>query len=285
MRKGLDFTVNNEMVKFMVEHALQEDVGPGDASAVMIADDRSGKGRLITRDSMVLCGRAWAEFVFSSLATDINITWNFIDGDALVEGDEIFSITGPLKHILTGERVALNFIQLLSATATQTAALVARIKGCRAKLLDTRKTIPLWRTAQKYAVVCGGGTNHRMGLYDAVLIKENHVTACGSISAAVTAAKSTHANALPIIVEVEDFAELKLALELDIDRIMLDNFTPSQCAEAVAYIAGRMPLEVSGNINIANIREYAETGVDYISVGSITKNIKSIDLSLRLVRA
>lgn len=281
----MNFAVDNKVVKLMVTNALQEDIGPGDASAVMIADDQVGNGRLITRDAMVLCGSAWVDSVFSELSSDISISWNFNDGDVLVEGDEIFSIAGPLKHILTGERVALNFMQLLSATATQTYALVSIIKGCRARLLDTRKTIPLWRAAQKYAVVCGGGANHRMGLYDAVLIKENHVIACGSISAAVTAAKVIHGGSLPIIVEVENFAELQLALELDIDRIMLDNFTPSQCAEAVEHTVGRVPLEVSGNISISNIKEYAMSGVDYISVGSMTKNIKAIDLSLRLLRS
>jgi nicotinate-nucleotide pyrophosphorylase (carboxylating) len=229
---------------------------------------------------MVLCGVSFVDEVFKAISPKIKTNWRANDGDNLSSGDIVLDISGPEACILTGERIALNFLQTLSATATETSKLVSLLEGTNVKLLDTRKTIPLWRAAQKYAVTCGGGLNHRMGLYDAFLIKENHILSCGSITLAVTKAKES--SKLPIIVEVENFLQLKEALDLDLDRVMLDNFSVVDCDKAVKLTNGRVPLEVSGNITIDNIRQYAMTGVDFISSGSTTKNIHAIDLSMRL---
>lgn len=272
--------ISNSLIQDMVRRALEEDLGLGDVTAALLDSNKIGHASVLTREDMVLCGISFADKVFKEISPKIKTNWYANDGDSLSSGDVVLDISGPEAYILTGERIALNFLQTLSATATRTAKLVSLLDGTNAKLLDTRKTIPLWRAAQKYAVTCGGGLNHRMGLYDAFLIKENHILSCGSITLAVTKAKEY--TKLPIIVEVENFTQLSETLKLDVDRIMLDNFSVHDCDKAVQLTSGKVPLEASGNITTDNIRQYAMTGVDFISSGSTTKNIQAIDLSLRL---
>lgn len=272
--------ISNTIVLDMVGKAIEEDFRTGDVTAALLDSGKIGHAKVITREDMVLCGTSFVDEVFKAISPLIKTNWHGNDGDGFSSGDVVLYITGPEASILTGERIALNFLQTLSATATETAKLVSFLEGTNAKLLDTRKTIPLWRAAQKYAVTCGGGLNHRMGLYDAFLIKENHILSCGSITLAVTKAKDS--SELPIIVEVENFSQLIETLGLGIDRIMLDNFSVVDCAKAVQLTNGKVPLEVSGNITADNIRQYAMTGVDFISSGATTKNIHAIDLSLRL---
>ncbi|MEE3003387.1 MAG: carboxylating nicotinate-nucleotide diphosphorylase [Pseudomonadota bacterium] len=268
------------VIEQMVSQALQEDIGGGDLTAGIIQGDVSGSGSIVTREDMVLCGTAWVDSVFKSLSKDIKISWLFSDGSKVKNGSTLCNISGPIAPILTGERVALNFLQTLSATASETALFVELLSGYGTKLLDTRKTIPLWRKAQKYAVICGGGTNHRMGLYDEILIKENHIFSCGSITKAVLKAKETAPENTPIVVEVENLLELNETIKCGVSRVMLDNFSSDMCRDAVAVCKSKLKLEVSGNITKDNIREFADTGVDFVSVGAITKNISAIDLSL-----
>jgi nicotinate-nucleotide pyrophosphorylase (carboxylating) len=264
-----------------VERAFAEDIGPGDATADLLDPDATATAVLTCREDAVLCGSPWFEACFRKLDPGVRIEWLARDGDRVAPGTAICRLAGKARALVTAERSALNFLQLLSATATVTARYADAIAGTRTRVLDTRKTIPGLRRAQKYAVCCGGGTNHRMGLFDAMMLKENHIIAAGGIPAAVRAARAIHPE-LPLIVEVETLAELGEAIEAGADRALLDNFTPAMLAEAVAITAGRIPLEVSGNVEIDTIRAIAETGVDFISSGALTKHVRAIDLSLRL---
>ncbi len=272
--------IDTRIIKDMVVLALAEDVGAGDVSAAMIPEDRMEKAMLITREDGVLCGTQWAEEVFRSLDAQVGIQWRCRDGAPLKAGEALCTITGRAQALLTGERVALNFLQTLSGTATRTRHYVDRVHHTNATILDTRKTLPGWRQAQKYAVVCGGGMNHRMGLFDAILLKENHIASAGSIHAAATGARARYP-ALPLEIEVERLSQIEEALSCGVDRILLDNFTIAEVRRAVQQVNGRCPLEVSGGITLENVGEIAETGVSFISVGDITKNVTVLDLSLR----
>lgn len=272
-----------DWVKSMVQAALAEDVGSGDITAALINSDKEVFARVITRENGVLCGVEFVREVYRQLDPSVQIEFDAVDGDRIERDKVLFRLKGCARSILTGERTALNFLQTLSGTATATAAYVDAITGTQAQLLDTRKTIPLFRYAQKYAVRCGGGKNHRMGLFDAFLIKENHITAKGSITAAIQEAQKL-APGKTIEVEVERLDQLEEAIRAGADIVMLDNFTLSQVRAAVIQTGGRVKLEVSGNITLETIREIAKTGVDYISCGSITKHVKALDLSMRIVR-
>ena len=265
-----------------VRAALAEDIGSGDITAALIARDSQATARIITRDDGILCGRSWVDAVFAELDPHVSIQWQAADGDAITAGDSLFTLQGPARSLLTGERCALNFLQLLSGTATTCKRYADLVAGTSVKLLDTRKTIPGLRIAQKYAVTCGGCHNHRIGLFDAFLIKENHITACGGIGAAISAARH-HAPDKPVEVEVESMQELEQALAGACDRVMLDNFSLQQMLAAVDLAGGLVELEASGNVTEATLRPIAETGVDYISIGALTKDCKALDLSMRLL--
>jgi len=266
-----------------VAAALAEDVGAGDLTASLVDADAVVGATIIARESLVLCGEAWVNEVFRQLDDSIIIDWYIGDGGRPEADDVICKIVGPARALLTGERTALNFLQTLSATATTTAAFAKAVAGTRAKVLDTRKTIPGLRLAQKYAVTCGGGVNHRVGLFDAILIKENHIKSAGSITAALQRAQDAGGEVL-IEVEVENHDELLEALDAGAARILLDNFSIDELKEAVATNEGYgivgAELEASGNVTLDTIREIAETGVDYISTGALTKNIRAADLSM-----
>ncbi|MBN8895169.1 MAG: carboxylating nicotinate-nucleotide diphosphorylase [Rhodanobacter sp.] len=264
-----------------VERALTEDLGQGDATAALLPADARAQARLTCRDAAVIAGSAWFDACFRRLDPSVQIDWRVSDGDQVAPGTLLCSLSGHARSLVTAERTALNFLQLLSATATTTARHVAAVAGTAVRVLDTRKTVPGLRVAQKYAVRCGGGHNQRMGLYDAILVKENHIIAAGGIAAAVSAARRLHPD-LPLEVEVENLDELEQALHAGVDRIMLDNFELEQMREAVARTAGRVPLEISGNVDLQTIGDFARTGVDFISVGALTKHVHAIDLSLRL---
>jgi nicotinate-nucleotide pyrophosphorylase (carboxylating) len=270
-----------EQIHADVERAFAEDLGPGDATAQLLPADAAARAELTCREDAVLAGTAWFDACFRELDADVNIEWLARDGDHVAAGSVICRLSGHARSLVSAERPALNFLQLLSGTATVTSRYVAAVAGTAARILDTRKTLPGLRLAQKYAVRCGGGHNHRMGLYDAVLIKENHIIAAGGIGHAVHAARHLHGDLL-IEVEVENLEELSQAIEARADRIMLDNFDLPQMHEAVQRTAGRVPLEVSGNVDLQTIGEFARTGVDFISVGALTKHVRAIDLSLRL---
>lgn len=263
-----------------VSNALLEDIGNGDVTGILIAEDEISMATIICRDAATICGIDWVEEVFSQLDGDILIEWEVDDGDTVEAGQTLCSISGNSRTLLTGERTALNFLQTLSATATTAKNYADAVSGTGCTVLDTRKTIPGLRLAQKYAVTCGGCKNHRIGLFDAILIKENHIEAAGGIAKAVDEARFNNPD-LSIEVEVENMQELEQALNADVNRIMLDNFNPEQIKAAIDVTNKRAELEASGNITIDNIRQYAETGVDYISIGALTKDIKSIDLSMR----
>ena len=264
----------------IVKMALSEDIGAGDLSSSLL-DDNVINAEIICREKAIICGIDYSELCFATLDPDIAINWKIKEGEEATPNAVICHLKGKSQAIISAERTALNFLQTLSATATQTKHLVDMIKHTNAKLLDTRKTIPNLRHAQKHAVRCGGGVNHRMGLFDCVLLKENHIFSIGSLEKSIEKALFEFPNK-PIIVEVESLAELKRVLSMKgITRILCDNFSPRELLEAVSIAKGIYPLETSGNINEKNIIEYAETGVDFISIGSITKNIHSIDLSLR----
>jgi len=265
-----------------VTAALVEDIGSGDITAQLIPAEKQAKARIITRDPMVLAGKLWFDACFMAVDPSVNIEWQAEEGQLVAAGSTLVEITGSARSLLTSERPALNFLQTLSATATQTRALVAQLANTNAKLLDTRKTLPGLRVAQKYAVLVGGGQNHRMGLFDAYLIKENHIMAAGSIAAAISEARQNAPDRM-VEVEVETLTELAQAIDAGANRIMLDNFSLEQMREAVAINQGRAELEASGGVNHETIRQIAETGVDYISVGTITKDIRAIDLSMRLI--
>jgi nicotinate-nucleotide pyrophosphorylase (carboxylating) len=263
-----------------VRRALEEDVGSGDITAQLIPGDRIWKASVYTRQAAILCGRNWFDAVFKQLDDRVDIRWYADDGEAIVPHQVICTLKGPARCLLSGERTALNFLQSLSGTATLAHSYAKQLEGLNTRILDTRKTIPGLRRAQKYAVRCGGCHNHRMGLYDAFLIKENHIAAAGSIESAITGARALDME-LPVEVEVESVEQLQQALRAGADRILLDNFTPEDIREAVALTGGRAELEASGGISLDGLREYAETGVDYISIGALTKNIHAIDLSMR----
>lgn len=264
-----------------VASALVEDIGTGDVTAALIPHDTQATASIITRDDMVMAGMPWVEATFLSVDRELSLHWQVKEGQLVPAGTELLRIQGRARSLLTAERSALNFLQTLSATATHTHALSQLLSGTKARLLDTRKTLPGLRIAQKYAVRVGGGMNHRLGLYDAFLIKENHIIAAGSIAAAVSAARAYASDRL-VEVEVENLAELELAISAQADRIMLDNFSLADMRTAVIRSNGEIALEASGNVNQHTIRAIAETGVDFISLGTITKDIRAIDLSMRL---
>lgn len=291
-------------IRTSVKAALEEDLGyqaisshidsndeamkrtESDITAQLIPADRHAQANLITREEGVFCGKAWAEQVFNQLGGEVALHWHVDDGDLVVPNQLLCELSGPARAILTGERTAMNFIQTLSGTATLTKKYVDKIASTHTKLLDTRKTIPGMRTAQKYAVTCGGGKNHRIGLFDAFLIKENHIMACGGIGQAIEKARELHSDKL-VEVEVESILELQQALEAGSDIIMLDNFDITMMLEAVELNnrladSEQAKLEVSGNVTIDTIADFAKTGVDYISVGALTKHLQALDLSLRL---
>ncbi|HHQ4911390.1 carboxylating nicotinate-nucleotide diphosphorylase [Aeromonas veronii] len=281
-----------------VRAALLEDLGDAlttldqpdasaDITAQLIPADRMASARVITREAGVFCGQPWVDEVFlqlkAQLGGEVKVEWLVQDGEVLSPNQELFRLHGPARLLLTGERNALNFVQTLSGVATLTARYVAELEGTDCRLLDTRKTIPGLRTAQKYAVTCGGGKNHRIGLYDAYLIKENHILACGGISEAISEAR--HLNpGKPVEVEVESLAELEQALAAKADIVMLDNFDVAMMREAVAINQGRAKLEVSGNVTLDTLAEFAATGVDFISVGALTKHVRALDLSMRFIQ-
>ena len=263
-----------------VRTALAEDIGSGDLTAALIPVDAMAEAYVISREAAVICGRPWVDEVFRQLDSRVEVDWHVVEGDRVEPEQELFRLHGSARALLTGERTALNFLQCLSGTATQARRYADAVAGLRIKILDTRKTIPGLREAQKYAVRCGGCHNHRHGLYDGVLIKENHILAAGSITSAVSNARP-YAEGRPVEVEVENLVELREALAAGADIVMLDNFSLEQIEEAVAINRGRSKLEVSGNVSWEGIRPLAETGVDYISTGSLTKHLYAIDLSMR----
>jgi len=264
-----------------IERAFAEDHGSGDATASLLSANGRARAVLTCRDDAVLAGSPWFDACFRKLDPQVEIKWQAHDAAHVAAGSVICRLEGNARALVSAERSALNFLQLLSATATATARYVAAVAGTGVRVLDTRKTLPGLRLAQKYAVRCGGGHNHRIGLYDAILVKENHIIAAGGIAAAVEAARRLHPQLL-LEVEVENLDELAQAIAAGVDRIMLDNFTPALMSEAVALTARRVPLEVSGNVDLDSIVEYARTGVDFISVGALTKHVRAVDLSLRL---
>ena len=267
-----------------VATALEEDVGSGDLTAKLIGADKQASATVITREIAVVCGCAWVDEVFRQLDSRVRVEWQVKDGEFVKPDQVLFSASGPARALLTGERTALNFLQTLSGTATITQSFVAAVTGTRCRILDTRKTIPGLRLAQKYAVLCGGGNNHRIGLSDAILIKENHIAAAGTIGAAIQAARGLSGTVL-VEVEVESLDELRQALDARADRIMLDNFDLATMREAVAvahqHANKGILLEASGNMTVDTVRDVAQTGIDFISVGSLTKHVKAVDLSMR----
>jgi nicotinate-nucleotide pyrophosphorylase (carboxylating) len=266
-----------------VARALAEDIGTGDLTAALIPADRLGRAAVITREPAIVCGIPYAEAGFGQIDARVRLEWRIAEGDAVTANQLLLTLEGPARSLLTGERAALNFLQLLSATATAAHSYAMLLEGTNCRLLDTRKTIPGLRSAQKYAVRVGGGHNHRMGLFDGILIKENHIMAAGSIAGAVAAAKGAGAQ-VPVEVEVENLSELRQAIEAGADIAMLDEFSLEAMRDAVALNANAhrpLKLEASGGITAATIRAIAETGVDFISVGSITKHVRAIDLSMR----
>ena len=264
-----------------VRRALEEDIGSGDITADLLPPNAFAHARVITREPATLCGSAWFDACFLEQSDAVRFQWLAHDGDHVAAGALLCRIEGPARALVTAERTALNFLQTLSGTATATATFVEAIRGTRTTILDTRKTLPGLRLAQKYAVRVGGGANHRMGLHDAVLIKENHIAAAGSITAAVLRARALHPGVM-VETEVENFSELREALAAGADRIMLDEFELHELAQAVAEVDGRVPLEVSGSVSLDRVRAIAETGVDYISIGALTKHVRAIDLSMRI---
>jgi nicotinate-nucleotide pyrophosphorylase (carboxylating) len=263
-----------------VRQALIEDIGGGDLTAMLIGADTLAHGRVISRETATLCGTAWFDEVFRQLDPAIEVRWSARDGDSIQADQVLCQLTGRARPLLSGERTALNFLQTLSATATSARHYASVVSGTGAVILDTRKTLPGLRNAQKYAVRCGGARNHRIGLYDGILIKENHIMAAGGIAAAVAAARKQSVS-VPVEVEVENMDEVRAALAAGADILLLDNFPLAMLREAVVLNAGRAKLEASGGIDITQLRAVAETGVDYISVGSLTKHVKAVDLSMR----
>ena len=272
---------SSKYITELVALALEEDVGTGDITAGLISPDCEKRARVITREAGILCGTQFVDAVFHALDPQLEIIWHRQDGDPLAADDLLFTVAGNARAILTGERAALNSLQLLSGTASLAGRYASEVAGTGARLLDTRKTVPGLRQAQKYAVACGGCHNHRIGLFDAFLIKENHIEACGGIAPAIARAREL-APGKPVEVEVENLPEMQQAIDAGADRIMLDNFDVEALREAVALNAGRSELEASGNIGLHNLRHVAETGVDFISIGALTKTVAPLDLSMRL---
>ncbi|MEP4147337.1 MAG: carboxylating nicotinate-nucleotide diphosphorylase [Halioglobus sp.] len=275
-------TPTPQQIRDNVLAALSEDIGDGDITAQLIPADARANGKVITREPGILCGQQWVDAVFAEVDPAINLVWQKQDGEPLAANDTLFTFSGPARGLLTAERAALNFLQLLSGTASICQHYAGLVEGTGVKLLDTRKTVPGLRIAQKYAVHCGGCHNHRVGLYDAFLIKENHINACGGIAQAIQTAKS-NAPGKPVEVEVETLDELEQGLAAGADRIMLDNFSLEAMCAAVNTTAGRAELEASGNVTDETLRPIAETGVDYISIGALTKHCQALDLSMRLL--
>jgi len=272
-----------EEIAANVRVALAEDVGTGDITAQLIPAGQQARARVITREDAVICGVAWVDEVFRQIDSSVRVNWHVADGEKVAANQLLFELEGSARSLLTGERTALNFMQTLSAVATRCSYFAEKVNGLPVKLLDTRKTLPGLRLAQKYAVTCGGCHNHRIGLYDVFLIKENHITACGGISAAVEQARQI-APQKPIEVEVESLEEFAEALQTSADIIMLDELSYADMREAVKVNAGKVKLEASGGINEATLRDVAQTGVDFISLGTLTKNVRAVDLSMRLVK-
>ena len=270
----------HQLIVNQAANALDEDVGSGDISAELIDVSARLDTELLVREDAVLCGCLWFDEVFRQCDDSIDIEWLARDGDRIAAGSVIARISGAARPLLTAERSALNFLQTLSATATVTRRYADLLSGTGCRILDTRKTIPQLRHAQKYAVVCGGGTNHRIGLFDAYLVKENHLAACGGIAPAAARARELHPDRL-LEIEVETLEQLQQAIDAGVDRALLDNFPLPQLRAAVTLNAGRIELEASGNIDVDNLREVAETGVDYVSIGALTKHVQAIDFSLR----
>lgn len=270
-----------EAIRTQVKTALAEDIGSGDLTAALIPAERKGRATVITREVMVICGQPWVDAVFRHIDTKVRMDWRLQDGMLAKASQTLFSVEGPARALLTGERTALNFLQTLSATATATRRYVDAIKGTNAVIVDTRKTLPGLRLAQKYAVKIGGGSNHRIGLYDGVLIKENHIMAAGGVKKALSHAQQHTPKGVVIEIEVETLDQLRDALDAGAQMILLDNFDLERMREAVKLNGGRAKLEASGGINMATVRAIAETGVDRISIGALTKDIKAIDLSMR----
>ncbi len=273
--------VDAEQIRQQVRLALHEDIGPGDLTAALIPDDAQTVARVISREQAVISGCSWFDEVFRQLDENIRIGWSVVDGDTVSDNQLLCTVAGNAATILTGERTALNFLQTLSAVATRTRRYVDAVSPLEVNILDTRKTIPGLRLAQKYAVACGGGVNHRIGLYDAVLIKENHIMAAGSITKALQKARSQIPADTEIEIEVESLEEMNEALQAGAGRLLLDNFSLEQLTEAVTLNQGRARLEASGNVNLQTVRSIAQTGVDDISIGELTKNIEAVDLSMR----
>ena len=267
-----------------VARALAEDVGSGDLTAALVPAGRAGRATVVTRESAVLCGRPWVDEVFRQLDPSVRVLWEAAEGADVAPDQLLCRLDGPARSLLTGERTALNFLQTLSGTATATRRYVAVIAGLPCRILDTRKTLPGLRRAQKYAVRCAGGSNHRMGLYDGILVKENHIMAAGSIAAAVDAARAA-GSTVPVEVEVETLDELRQALDAGADMALLDEFSLDELRTAVAmnraHPRGPMKLEASGNVTLETLRTVAETGVDFVSIGSLTKHVRAVDLSMR----
>lgn len=269
-----------QSIQINIQHALNEDIADGDITALLTPENEQATAHILTREDMILAGQPWVNALMAAFDSRVQVTWLKNDGD-FVKADTVFlHLSGSARSLLTVERAALNFIQTLSAVATKTAEYVKHLEGSKTQLLDTRKTLPGLRIAQKYAVAIGGGKNHRLGLFDAFLIKENHIMAAGGIQQAIAQAHQIAPNK-PVEVEVETWDELDQALQAGADIIMLDNFSQQQMIDAVRYVAGRAKLEASGNITIENLRQVASSGVDYISMGVLTKDVKAIDLSMR----
>lgn len=276
-------TMLEQAIQINVQHALAEDIGDGDITAQLTPADEIAHARVITREDMVLAGRPWVDAIFQQLDPTVEVIWLKNDGDTVLANEAFLELKGNARSLLTGERPALNFVQTLSAVATKVNGYVKLLDGLNTKILDTRKTLPGLRIAQKYAVAMGGGQNHRIGLFDAFLIKENHIMAAGGIAQAITQAHDIAPNK-PVEVEVESFDELSQALEAGADIVMLDNFSQQEMIDAVKLVNGRCKLEASGNITVERLREVASTGVDYISMGALTKDVQAIDLSMRFVK-
>ncbi len=273
--------ITAEYIATLVTQALSEDVANGDITAELIGADVQASGRIVTREDGILCGTTFALEAFQQIDPSCHVEWAAQDGDSIAADSLVCTLSGPARALLTGERTALNFLQLLSGTATTAGQYAARVAHTKVKLLDTRKTVPGLRRAQKYAVTCGGCYNHRIGLFDAFLIKENHISAAGGIAEAVAAARNI-APDKPVEIEVETEAELEQALTAGADRIMLDNFTLAALRDAVSLTAGRAELEASGNVTDETLVAIAETGVDFISIGALTKHVRALDLSMRI---
>jgi nicotinate-nucleotide pyrophosphorylase (carboxylating) len=278
-----------EDIDACVERALAEDVGSGDVTARLVAADAPAEAIVVAREPAVLCGRPWFEQTFARLDAGVRVTWDAEEGASVRADQRVAAVRGPARAVLTGERTALNFLQLLSGTATATRRYVERVRGTPVKIVDTRKTVPGLRAAQKYAVVCGGGENHRFGLYDAILIKENHIAAAGSIRAALERARALNAG-VPLMLEAENLMEVQAGLDANVDLLLLDDFPTHLLSKAVAmardyrrYNRARTVLEASGGVNLNNVRAIADTGVDRISIGGLTKHVQAVDFSMRLV--